>query len=219
MEQIKALPHDLLVDAYLTAKNTMMHAGYKHEIKWQTGRDFNNLSESDFFREAAWVVIASGMRDSIVRKKFPIISQIFYCWKNPERVINNESMCRTQALSVFNHEGKIDAIIAIMKISHNSGFAEIKNRIKTEGIDYIDSFPFMGKATSFHLAKNIGLDVVKPDRHLCRIANAAGYNDPDELCKTISKYVDDAISVIDIVLWRYATLEKKYESVFQYNNV
>jgi hypothetical protein len=72
----------------------------------------------------------------------------------------------------------------------------------------------MGPATSHHLAKNIGLDVVKADRHLLRIAEKAGYNCPDELCETISEYVGDKKSVVDVVIWRFAATQSNYLDFF-----
>ncbi len=68
----------------------------------------------------------------------------------------------------------------------------------------------MGEATSFHLAKNIGLNVAKPDRHLVRMSSALGFESVNILCSEISNLIEENISLIDLVLWRYATLDKNY---------
>ena len=60
------------------------------------------------------------------------------------------------------------------------------------------------------MAKNIGIQVAKPDRHLVRMAKAAGYSDVQLFCRTISQLSGDSIPVVDIVLWRFATIEKDY---------
>jgi hypothetical protein len=78
----------------------------------------------------------------------------------------------------------------------------------SRGIDYLQTFDFIGPVTAFHLAKNIGLDVVKPDRHLLRLAAAAGCNHPSELCGAIAEVTGDKVSVINLILWRYATLDE-----------
>jgi hypothetical protein len=48
--------------------------------------------------------------------------------------------------------------------------------------------------------------VVKPDRHLSRICSLWGYATPLQMCETIAAVVGDKVSVIDTVMWRYATL-------------
>ena len=68
----------------------------------------------------------------------------------------------------------------------------------------------MGPVTACHLAKNLGLDVVKPDRHLLRIAAVTGYQSPYEMCCDIAKVTSDKLSVIDLVIWRFATIQRQY---------
>ena len=77
-------------------------------------------------------------------------------------------------------------------------------------MEAIRCLPFMGPATSYHLAKNLGLDVVKPDRHLLRITDVTGYQSPYEMCCDIAKVTSDKLSVIDLVIWRFATIQRQY---------
>jgi hypothetical protein len=60
--------------------------------------------------------------------------------------------------------------------------------------------------TTYHLAKNLGVDVVKCDRHLMRLAPILGFHSPEEMCAAIGHQVGEPVSVVDIVLWRYCTL-------------
>ena len=62
----------------------------------------------------------------------------------------------------------------------------------------------LGPITSHHLAKNLGLQAAKSDRHLQRIADALGFGGVTETCQVLSEYSGDPISVVDIVLWRFA---------------
>ncbi len=78
------------------------------------------------------------------------------------------------------------------------------------------TFPYLGNATVFHLAKNLGINVAKPDRHLLRISNCLGYKCPNNLCEEISLTIDEKVSLVDLVLWRYATLDKNYLSKIQW---
>lgn len=203
-----------LVDLYLKAKNTIIEEGFAEEIDWQNDIQFSQINESYFLREAAWVVLSSGMKESVIREKFPAISTAFYYWKSSNRIVKNREKCWKNALIVFRHEQKINAIINIALKTLTYGFDSLKASIQNEGIKFIQTMPYMGPATSYHLAKNLGLEVVKPDRHLLRIAAVAGYDNPQLLCEDISMDVGDRISVVDLVIWRFATLNHNYIEYF-----
>lgn len=63
-------------------------------------------------------------------------------------------------------------------------------RLIDKGVENIQHFSFFGLATSFHLAKNIDMNVVKPDRHLIRLAETLNFSNPDKLCKVIVNLID-----------------------------
>ncbi len=203
-----------IVEAYLKAKESIIGEGFAAEIDWQAEIRFSQITESDFLREAAWVVLSSGMRETVIRLKFNAISKAFYYWRNANDIIDNSEKCRNQALKIFHNQKKIDAIISIAEQISVQGFGIFKTNIQTGGVKFIQSLPFMGPATSYHFAKNIGLDVVKPDRHLLRVAATAGFESPKLLCEEISKSVGDRVCVIDLVIWRFATLNANYTEYF-----
>jgi len=210
------IDQERLADLYLNIKNTIIRHGFGDEIDWQEDNHIEKLNETTFLKESAWVVLSSGMRETVIRQKFPSISKAFYNWHS-SKIVNNKNKCRKAALKVFGNKRKIDAIIKIVEKTYKLGFYLFKENIVKDGIEFIQLLPFMGPATSYHLAKNIGLDVVKPDRHLLRITDKAGYNCPEKLCNTISKYVGDKISVVDIVMWRFATIQSNYLESFALN--
>jgi hypothetical protein len=47
------------------------------------------------------------------------------------------------------------------------------------------------------------------------MAKAANFKYPKDLCQAIAEITGDKLSVIDLVLWRYATLDPKYTILFQ----
>ena len=203
-----------LIAAYMTAKESVIEAGYAAEIDWQHQIDFDSVTEQDFLRESAWVVLSAGMRETVVRAKFPAISRAFLGWASARAIVRHSERCRQSALSVFAHEGKIEAILTLAREVSQTGFAKIRECIQEDGTDYLQSFPYLGPATSCHLAKNLGINVAKPDRHLLRIAERAGYSSPSTMCRQISETVGDKDSVVDLVLWRYATLNRQYLATF-----
>ncbi|MEY8850034.1 hypothetical protein AB9K26_14535 [Psychroserpens sp. XS_ASV72] len=204
-----------IVLKYLNAKILILNRGYSREIDWQDNLDIDFICESTFLREAAWVILSSGMKESVIQKIFPSISASFFNWKNTKKIISQKNHCLESAKKNFNNEKKLNAIIEIAEQINRLGFESIINSIKEEEVDYIKKFPFMGPATAFHFAKNIGLDVAKPDRHLIRIADVLGYQCPQKLCYDISGITDEKLSVVDLVLWRFAVLERDYLNFFK----
>lgn len=204
-----------LVDAYLTAKEYVILNGFAAEIDWQENLRFGHIDEAGFLREAAWVVLSSGMRESVVRSKFALLSEAFRQWKSASEIIRHRATCEAAALVVFAHRPKIMAICEIAKRVGSSGFDKLRELIRLGGVDYLESFPFIGPVTRYHLAKNIGLDVVKPDRHLVRVAHASGFGSPADMCEVISAETGDRLSVVDLVIWRFATLEPAHLIQFE----
>ena len=66
--------------------------------------------------------------------------------------------------------------------------------------------PHIGPITKFHLARNLGLDYAKPDRHLVKIALAFGYSNVQAFCREASELTGDKIGLVDLVFWRFAVL-------------
>jgi hypothetical protein len=154
------------------------------------------------------------MKEAVIRKKFAPISESFLWWESSQKITEMEEVCCQRALRHFNHPGKIGAIAEAARRIHLLGFDLIRTEIENNPIGTLQQFPFIGPITSYHLAKNLGVSVAKPDRHLQRLAAAAGYDDVQEFCLTISNSVGDAVPVVDIVLWRYATMFRDYLAKF-----
>ena len=203
-----------LLDVYLDAKEAVVAQGFAWEIDWQTERQFDRVDESDFLRESAWTVLSAGFREVVVRRLFVPFCEAFIGMESAAVIKANRARCRRDALKVFNNHRKVTAILDIASIVDDMGFERIHRKIEQDGIRFLQTLPYIGSITAFHLAKNLGLPVVKPDRHLQRIANAAGFSSPMELCQLISDHLGEPVQVVDVVLWRYATLFSDYVMVF-----
>ena len=203
-----------LASVYMTVKFSVIEAGYDSEIDWQENASFESITESYFLKEAAWVILSSGMREIVIRQKFPKISTAFFEWESAKRIVYNREKCYKKAILHFGHSKKIDAIIQVAKHVFENGFNNVCEEILKDGIQYIVKFPYMGPATSYHFAKNIGISVSKPDRHLKRIAKTVGYSCPKLMCEDIAQITGEKISVVDLILWRFATLNKNYLTYF-----
>ena len=205
---------ETLASIYMDLKEFVIRAGYDHEVDWQSDLNFECTTETDFLREAAWVVLSSGFRESVVRKCFQRVSEAFLGWGSAKQIYACREICRNRAISVFSNRCKIEAIMEIVERVANDGIDRIKMGIQLRGVEYLQKLPYIGPVTSYHLAKNLGLRVVKPDRHLVRMAHLTGYDSPLEMCSKVADTVGDSLAVVDLVFWRYATLNKDYKMEF-----
>ena len=203
-----------LLDVYLTAKEAVVAGGFAWEIDWQAERRLDRIGESEFLRESAWTVLSAGFRETIVRRLFGPLCEAFLGMRSAAAIQANRARCRRNALKVFNNRRKVNAILDIASIVDEMGFECVRRQIEEEEVRFLQTLPYVGSVTAFHLAKNLGLPVVKPDRHLQRIAAAAGFSSPLELCQLISDHLGEPVQVVDVVLWRYATLVSDYVMVF-----
>lgn len=207
------MSHPLLTK-YLFAKTIVIDEGYSNEIRWQDELHFEDIDESTFLKELGWVILTSGMKTEVISKRFCRISECFFNWVSARKIWAKHELCLDRALQFFNHKMKITAIINAAEQITKIGFAKLKQAIKKDPLTTLRMFKFIGPVTAFHLAKNIGIPIAKPDRHLQRIAHLEGYDDVQELCRDIAELSGDKIQVVDVVLWRYATIEPNYLRAF-----
>lgn len=95
-----------LTCAYLDAKEFIIEKGYAREIDWQESLSIESISESDFLRETAWVILSIGMKESVIRGLFDRFSEAFFNWESAEKISVFENYCKNKALKVFRHEKK-----------------------------------------------------------------------------------------------------------------
>jgi hypothetical protein len=137
---------------YLNLKQKLILAGYGHEIEWAENlKPCDNAD--DFFCEYMWVVLNAGMKNQVARL---IQQKIYKAWDDGQGTH-----------SVFGHTGKADAI------DHTSLNREhyFRRYLKaTDKIEFLKILPWIGDITKYHLAKNLGHDCCKPDRHISRCA-------------------------------------------------
>jgi hypothetical protein len=195
--------------AYLLAKKEVLGSRFAPEVVEPLDSP-EDVTESKFLRELAWVILCGGMAESVVRSRFPAITNSFLNWCSAGEIAKRSFECINSATVYFRHEKKIEAIAASARIIHRRSFAIVHKSILRDPLASLMEFPFIGPTTAFHLAKNIGLQVAKPDRHLTRLASANGFQDVQAFCGRISIFLGEDIRKVDSVLWRFATLHPDY---------
>jgi len=198
---------------YAFAKTIVQDEGFQDEIRWQSNLCFDNLNETSFLREIAWVILTCGMKESIIRNRFEAISHCFFNWSSSQIIMSNREKCESSTLKVFNNRQKVSAILNAAEHVEKIGFEILKKKIHSDPLNVLQMFDYIGPVTVYHLAKNIGLPVAKPDRHLVRIAQQENYQDVQSFCGEISRLSGDPVPVVDIIFWRFATIDSDYLNV------
>lgn len=172
---------------YQRAHNRVVAAGYQSEINWC--RDMTTIEQctpKQFFEQYVWCVLNAGMKEQVAGK---IYARYF------------EKLDPT----TIGHLGKRAAIVKAVE-----NYPEWFGKLKTTPykIEYLQSLPWIGPITKYHLARNIGIDCVKPDRHLVRLAKYYGFDSPLAMCEEIQRFIPyERLGTIDIILWRDCNLK------------
>jgi hypothetical protein len=139
----------------------------------------------------------------VVRKQFSYISLCFCDWESAAAILQDSGNCIACAAAVFGNKRKLGAFVEVARTIESEGFDAFRLKIEADRISELEKLPYIGTVTKFHLAKNLGMDVAKPDRHLVRVANRFGYGDVQRMCCDISEFCGDNIAIADLVLWRF----------------
>jgi hypothetical protein len=112
--------------------------------------------------------------------------------------------CQTLDATTVGHPMKRSAIE--LAILHYKAWFEA---LQSSGnkLDYLDTLPMIGPITKYHLARNLGLDYAKPDRHLVRLAEKFGYSDIQAMCEKLAAYSGWRVGTVDVILWRYSNMK------------
>jgi hypothetical protein len=175
--------------------------GFQREIDWCENRpNLNQMLDNDVLREYAWVVFNSGMRNSVIEAKWQALCEAFRWW-NLKFILDEQDAVLRDALNVFGHYKKVDAVIQMAKkLWHES--LRFKESVRQNPLETLKQLPFIGDITKYHLARQLGFDFIKPDRHLQRLADEYAMT-PFELCDLIHKETGRRLGTIDVILWRF----------------
>lgn len=178
-----------IIPFYERAYSFCIEKGFEWEINITKERKFENITSTYFFTQYVFVVLNAGMKNQIAEKIF-------------EKFFENKL-----DLEIIGHKGK-RAAIKEAKSKYESWFNRLKAVKDDENkVNYLETLPWIGPITKYHLARNLGIDVAKPDRHLVRLAEQFDFPDVQMMCRYISRRVEERVGVIDVVLWRYCNLQ------------
>ncbi len=158
-------------------------AGYSAAIEWSENVP-PPATAKDFAAEAIYVILNSGFSNRVA---VPIFQRCMAALREG-----------ASTKTVFGHPGKVEAIDTIWR-RRRKLFRRYQEA--DDLIEFCGELPWVGPVTKFHLAKNLGADVAKPDVHLNRLAEAEGVT-AQELCDRLAKETGFRAATIDLILWR-----------------
>jgi hypothetical protein len=158
-------------------------AGYVEDHTWS--EQLAPPETADEFASAAVYVIAnSGM-------SYPVAQHVY---RRCMAALNRGSSARR----VFGHKGKATAMNWIWR-ERERLFVEFQ--AAADKLEFCELLPWIGPTTKFHLAKDLGVDVAKPDVHLARLAKR-DRTTVDRLCARLATLTGYRRATIDTILWR-----------------
>lgn len=153
------------------------------DIEWAEG--IREPADADFFgSETIFVICNSGMKFEIARKIFIKVMAALKAGQSSS--------------TAFGHAGKTAAIDKIWRDREQllKDFLAAPDRMA-----FLAALPWIGGITKFHLAKNFGVDVAKPDVHLARLAQIHGTT-AQGLCEDLARVTGYRVATIDTLIWR-----------------
>lgn len=162
------------------------------------------FTADEFAIMCAYVILAGGFSQKTAKRIHKNIME--YIYKNGADF--------DAIFQMFHNKNKVSAICKIWE--NRAGLCDGFYNCATdsEKIDYLSKLPHIGKITANHLARNLGVDVVKYDVWIRRLgALYAGIRRMDELTPEVKRACDDMFShmvsvtglprgYIDVVLWK-----------------
>ena len=178
-------------------ERALHRAGYVADSIWAEG--LVPPAHADEFAEAAvYVIVNSGMQYRVAQAIF-------------DRCVD-ALRSKGSVRRVFGHPGKVSAIDEIWR-QRRQLFAAYK--VAGDKLEFCQSLPWIGPVTSHHLAKDLGVDVAKPDVHLARLARR-DKKTVTRLCARLAKQTGYRVATIDTILWRACATgilnSKQYEA-------
>lgn len=200
----------------------------KQELEQYKQIKFDYRSDDEYYKLIVLVVFYSGFKAQTVTAKRDVILRYFPDWKIVSSYGDDDLRRIMSDPQMIANEKKIKACIqnarAIAQIIDQFGsvHAYIKGFSPNESAENLlllkenleSRFSYLGKITVYHFMTDIGLNVLKPDRVICRIFKRLGLIDNEEqLLSTVlqgrkfQQHTGHSIRYIDIVLVAYGQVE------------
>lgn len=193
-------------------------------LEYYKNLDYRKMTDDELFWNMVKVVFYSGFRAATVSAKLPRIEGYFSDYRKVKDYSDYDIDTILQDPGIIRNRSKIKAIKrnAVMFsrlvkrygsfVNYVESFRSLDDDLNLAHFRYDleRKFEYLGKRTVYHFMMDLGLNVLKPDRVICRILHRLGMisdeNDFDravQVGRQISTATEHPIRYIDIVLVKY----------------
>lgn len=167
-------------------------AGYAADTEWSE-KVGPPVSPEDMAFEIAYVIINSGMRWTVAQG----------IWGRVRPALETVGRIEPEH---FGHPGKRSAINDVWRRRADLFVAcrRVLDLGPERALAWCLDLPWIGGITKYHLAKNFGVDVAKPDIWLERVSKVVG-EDVQALCRRLGQESGLRAATVDLILWRACT--------------
>lgn len=203
------------LEAYYEHAHEMCEECYSDQLYYYRVLRFEKVSAKDFWNEYIWCVYTSGFNARVVSKQFFDLLKAYNSWMT--LATQNRWL---EVARINRNAAKYQAIRRTAELMHRYETTPQADWWQQFKHDYLETpelmrqLPFIGSVTCYHLARNLGLDAVKPDLHLVRLSDHFEWPDPLSMCMFLAGLYNERPGVVDLILWyaasSWGTLEIKY---------
>lgn len=212
MERITEINAVIFNYLMITLKKLNLDADRRgfNEIRYILNNDVL-FSAEDFAYECFYVVCVAGFKQDYAKKM---------CDKIIDLTKNNKDFTIDDLLKVYGNKLKVKAIKQIWdnREAYRNKFYELKSI--EDKVEFLESLPYIGGITKYHLARNLGLNFVKYDIWIQRLGVALYGSENfvekvnntkllpeikyfcDIMFNKLQEETGEKVGFIDVVLWR-----------------
>ena len=150
------------------------------------------LNAEDFAQEIIYVILASGFSQKTAKR---IFGEICDYLKQHDKISGSE------IFEIFRNKNKTDAIAKVW--NYRKIYRESFYSLNSDGekLDFLQTLPHIGKITKNHIARNLGISVVKYDVWIKRLAQNLEIS-CDKIFENLQKETNLPVGYLDAVLWK-----------------
>ncbi|HWI51297.1 MAG TPA: hypothetical protein VNT01_04070 [Symbiobacteriaceae bacterium] len=187
--------------------------------KWRSETP-DRCTDRELLAEYGWVVISCGLTPHVAIKHWPRMTEAFRNWQ-PLEVAGNRIPVRIAALNVIKNPRKLDHILDFADdLAREPGLMQRLAAMDLKQVmAKLATLPFVGANNRYHLARDLGYDVVVKTGPVPRLA-AYLETTSEALCERIAAEQGERVRTVDLVLWNWGyqvgdTAMKEMASLFK----
>ncbi|WP_168210545.1 hypothetical protein [Persicimonas caeni] len=171
-----------------------------------TERSPDSVTAGEFLREITHVIVAASLSSAAVQSIEAAIAP-YLDYAQPRLTAQERAQREAAVLERFGHRAKVAGIFDAFDYVAQHGIDGVIDELREKGPKSLQRFKGIGPTSCRHLAKNLGYRTSMHDRHIERLAQAAGFDNAGQLPWAVltSRLDAESVSWVEYVFWRYVT--------------